>query len=114
MVKSLGRAIRELREQSGVSITALARASKLSHGEISRIELEGRTNLRFSTVCTIAHALGLSLDDLATRAGLLRNKPIQEKRVTITMAKIVAKLDAVESLSARISREVARLKEQLG
>lgn len=111
--KSLGQLIGELREEAGISRSALAKAAKLSPPEVSRIELEGRTNLRFSTVCRIASVLGISLDDLASRAGLTRIGPIPRKRVQATMANLVSKLDAVESVIARAARQVARARDRL-
>jgi transcriptional regulator with XRE-family HTH domain len=113
MAKSLGLLIRELREDAGISRAALARASNLTPPEVSRIELEGRINLRFVTVCRIAVALGISLDDLASRAGLLKMRDLPRKRAQATVASLFSKLDAVESVISRAAREIARVKNKL-
>lgn len=113
MAKSLGRLVRDIREEAGISRAALARASNLTAPEVSRIELEARTNVRFSTVCRIATALGVSLDDLAARAGLVKAKILPRARVEASIATLLTKLDAVESTLSRAGREVARVKEDL-
>jgi len=73
--KALGDVIREFRERANVSQTALARAAGVDPAILSRIEAGSRTSMQIATLCRIAEALEVSLDELAGAAGLMRSKP---------------------------------------
>jgi transcriptional regulator with XRE-family HTH domain len=71
---SVGAALRDLRLEAGLSINALARLAGLDTTTLTRIEAEDRTEVRFSTVIKVANALGVTADEIAVRAGLIRRK----------------------------------------
>jgi XRE family transcriptional regulator, regulator of sulfur utilization len=61
---ALGKAVRQLREQRGVSQEALAYEAGVTSGTLSLIE-RGLSNPTWGTVRGIAAALGISIADLA-------------------------------------------------
>lgn len=77
------------------------------------MENEARTNLRFITVHRLASALGISLDDLAARAGLSGGTGVRKGRPVATAAKLLERTAIIESLLAKATREVAALKDKL-
>lgn len=72
--KVLGARVREIRQAriDGMSVESLARVSGLTKETVSRLEL-GKSRPDFNTMCAIADALGVTLDDLAGRS--LRKYP---------------------------------------
>lgn len=64
--------IRELREEAGLTRNALAKAACLDPAALMRIEDGDLKDPRFSTVCQIAVALGLPVDAIAARVGLMK------------------------------------------
>lgn len=56
----IGKAIKELREQQGMGLNQLAKQAGIAPSALSYIENENR-DPRFSTVCKIAKALGVSM-----------------------------------------------------
>lgn len=111
MPKTLGQAIRELREQAGVTRSALARAAHLDPAVLSRIEAGERSDLRFSTVCRLAAALGVSTDDIAARAGLLKHKGVVPGAPAAYGAKFQTSISGLETLLSRAGEHVAQLKK---
>lgn len=84
---SLGAAIEKRREELGWSQRELADKADVSNGTLSYIE-QGRTEQpKPSTLGKIARALGMSLDDLYSMAGIL-----PAKAPTTKLEKIVARL----------------------
>jgi len=73
-VSSVGRVLRALRKEAGLSVAALARAAKLDPATLTRIEAEDRTHVRFSSVCQVASALGVSMDEIASQVGLIKEE----------------------------------------
>lgn len=65
--RALGLAIRELRENAGISQEDLAHAAGVTTGTVSAIE-RGRSNPTWATAKAIAAALDVSLTDLASRS----------------------------------------------
>ena len=63
--ETLGRRIRERRKSSGFSQGELAKRSSVGRATVARIE-SGEQSPRFNTLSAIAHALGLTVDDLLT------------------------------------------------
>jgi transcriptional regulator with XRE-family HTH domain len=71
MPKTLGRVIKELREESGLTKFALAKSAGIDPAVLARLEAGERETPRFPTLCRIAAALGVSLDALAIECGYL-------------------------------------------
>jgi transcriptional regulator with XRE-family HTH domain len=69
--KSVGRALRALRQKAGLQATALARAADVSQGTLTRLEKDERQGIHLATACRLAVALGVSVDEFAAQAGLL-------------------------------------------
>ena len=67
---ALGRAVRELREQKGVSQEQLATLSSLHRNYVGGIE-RGELNISLAVIVKIADGLGVSLGALFTRADTL-------------------------------------------
>jgi transcriptional regulator with XRE-family HTH domain len=65
--EALGRAIRELRGERGLTQRDLARSADMNVTQISHIE-RGRANPAWGTVKRIAAALGLPVSEVAARA----------------------------------------------
>jgi transcriptional regulator with XRE-family HTH domain len=63
-VPNVGRSVRALREERGLSQMALAVAAGLSLNAVARLEQGGIPDPRLSTVVAIARALGVTLDQL--------------------------------------------------
>ena len=68
--QALGRAVRELRTERGLTQRELARAADVNETWLSHIEA-GRPNPAWGTVARIAAALDMPLSQLALRAELL-------------------------------------------
>lgn len=62
-LNNLGKRIKKLREEKGLSIRELARKSNLSPASIIEIE-KGERNFRFTTLYEISNGLSLELDEL--------------------------------------------------
>ncbi len=63
---TLGQRLRAAREALGESQVTLAKSAEISQGYLSQIETDEREPT-FSIAVRLARALGLSLDDLATK-----------------------------------------------
>lgn len=64
MAPSIGASVRAVRERLGWSREALAYHSGVSWSAIAQIETGRRTDLRLSSLSGLAHALGVSIDQL--------------------------------------------------
>jgi len=113
MARTLGRLIQQLREEAGVSRAALARSAKITPAELSRVEREQRTNLRFRTVCQIVFALEISLDEFAARAGMTKPKALTKTPATGTAAAILSSVRAIESAISKAAAEAERIRHRL-
>jgi transcriptional regulator with XRE-family HTH domain len=113
VAKSLGRVIRDLRQEAGLTRAELARAANLDPAALTHIEKEDRTELRFTTVCQLSAALGISTDEFAVRAGLLKAKGVVRGRPSGKGAALLAGLNALESLLARAALQLGQLKKRL-
>jgi transcriptional regulator with XRE-family HTH domain len=69
---ALGKAIRQLREERGMTQEVLAHAAGVTVGHLSTIE-RGHSNPTWATVKAISSALGLPMDELARLASTLEN-----------------------------------------
>jgi len=67
---ALGKAIRQLREERGMTQEALAQEAGITVGHMSMIE-RGHSNPTWATVKAVASALNLSLTDVAAAASRL-------------------------------------------
>jgi len=91
---------------------ALARAARLDPATLLRIESNERPNIRFSTVCRLADALGVSTDEIASRAGLLKKKPTQAAVSAQAMIAIEG-FSEVDSLLNQARSRISRIKKRL-
>jgi transcriptional regulator with XRE-family HTH domain len=67
VAKTVGQVLRALREDAGISRSALARAAKMEPGALFRVE--NGASPSFEMVSRVAKALGVTLDDVATAVG---------------------------------------------
>lgn len=72
--EALGRAVRELRVERGLTQRELARVADINETWLSHIEA-GRTNPAWGTVARIAAGLGAPVSELAQRAEQLGRDP---------------------------------------
>lgn len=72
--EALGRAVRELRAERGLTQRELAQAADTNETWLSHIEA-GRTNPAWGTVSRIAAGLGVPVSELARRAERLGGEP---------------------------------------
>jgi transcriptional regulator with XRE-family HTH domain len=68
---TLGQAIREIRQEVGVTQKNLAQAAGIEQSYLSMIESDQRLNPGTKVMARLAQALQVSIDDLASRAGYL-------------------------------------------
>lgn len=114
MAKSVGRVLQELRSEAGLTVAALARAAHLEPAAISRIETGERPNVRFTTMCQLAAALGVSVDEIAMRAGIVKQKGvIRGGSASAPSAAALEGLTAVESLLEQARYRVVRVKKRI-
>lgn len=113
VAKSLGRAVSELRKEVGITRASLARAAGVSPTELQRIETSDRRDIRFTTACRLAAALETSLDELASRAGVLENKGVVRGSPVASGAAILEGLDGATALLERAFSVLATLKKRL-
>lgn len=64
---TLGQIVRQRREEKGLSLSALARASKVSKGYLSQIENDAAPRPSGDTLFKMAQALGTTVADLLGR-----------------------------------------------
>jgi len=70
--KSVGEVIKSLRKRVGITRHALAKAAQIDPAVLARLENDPRPGVQFATICRLAEALDVSVDDLAIDAGLKR------------------------------------------
>jgi len=68
---TLGQAIREIRQEVGVTQKNLAEAAGIDQSYLSMIESDQRRNPGTKVIARLAQALQISIDDLVSRAGYL-------------------------------------------
>ena len=71
---ALGRAVRTLREEQGLSQVQLAEATGFMQAWISNVE-HGRRNVSWTNIGRLANGLGVRVSDLAQRAEALGETP---------------------------------------
>lgn len=67
---TLGSTLKYAREASGLSVRDLAKKAGISPAQVSQIEGGSRKSPGFMSIARIAEALSLSLDDVASAAGI--------------------------------------------
>lgn len=82
-LQSLGRRVRELRRQRGMSVEALSGESGVSTGLISMVE-RGKANPSFSTLVALTRGLGVSLSWLFDEGA--RSSPVVRKDQRLSVA----------------------------
>lgn len=113
MAKPVGRVLKELRGEAGLTRADVARAAGLDPTVVTKLEGEERAHLRFTTVCQLAGALGVSLDEIGVRAGLIKSTGGARGRPSGTAAELLTGLEAIESLLARASNRATLLKKKI-
>ncbi len=113
MPKSLGRALRALRERAGLQATALARAADLSQGTLTRLEKDERQGIQLSTACRLAAALGISVDELAAKAGLLDLPDVVSADVKARGAQVSQAIDAAQKRLKAAAEDLSRAQASL-
>ena len=68
---SLGEAIRTIRRDAGLSQKSVAQAAGIDQSYLSMIESGQRSNPGIRIIASVAQVLGVSIDELAARAGYL-------------------------------------------
>jgi transcriptional regulator with XRE-family HTH domain len=101
---SVGKLIRDLRMQVGISGLALATSASVDPAVLTRLETQARSGVQFATVCRLAEALGVSVEELAVASGL---KSGPAKR--IKPSSLVAFEVATKQLSKTLIRGAATL-----
>ncbi len=66
---ALGKALREVRIEQGISQEKLALLAEVDRSYVGRVE-RGDNNVAFLTLAALADALGLKISTLLNRAGL--------------------------------------------
>ncbi|MGV3682134.1 MAG: helix-turn-helix transcriptional regulator [Acidovorax sp.] len=66
---ALGRALRDIRIEQGISQEKLALLAEVDRSYVGRVE-RGDNNVAFLTLAALADALGLKISTLLSRAGL--------------------------------------------
>lgn len=61
---TLGQRLRHLRESQGLTLRQLAEKSGVNHASIGNIETGERSDPRTSIMVKLAHALGVSVEEL--------------------------------------------------
>ena len=107
MAKNVGEALREAREQAGLSLRDLSRLSGMSSGYLSQIETGARKDPGFKTVLRLAKAVGASMDDLARG---LEGSSAAVRTAEKSLAPTLANIDRARADALRIAK---RLEEAL-
>lgn len=68
--RSIGATIKRYRRGRGLNRHQLAQLAEIDPSALARIEEIGGASIQFATVCRIAEALAMSLDELAVGCGL--------------------------------------------
>jgi len=84
---TLGKALRAIRHEAGLTQKQLAEAAGIDQSYLSMIESDQRSNPGTRIIARLALSLQVSLDDLATRAGYLpnhsRSDPLSERALRL-------------------------------
>lgn len=66
IIKSLGKCLKQLREEKDISLNTFACESKITSATLSRVE-NGLVDTRFSTLLQYARALEIPLEDILVK-----------------------------------------------
>jgi transcriptional regulator with XRE-family HTH domain len=103
----IGKALKAIREEAGLTQNALARRAKMTASQVSQIESGKRPDPQFSTIARLAAALGVSLDEVAAQSGF---ETSAAPRSAVARDPIVA----TETALLAIQRDVERLDRKVG
>jgi flavin reductase (DIM6/NTAB) family NADH-FMN oxidoreductase RutF/DNA-binding XRE family transcriptional regulator len=107
-VTDVGRRVRELREQRGLSLSELGRRVGVTASALSQIE-RGKTRPAVTTLASLAAALGSSVDDLiredlagfpaeVERAVIVRRQPVDEAAFRTAIAHFATGVTVITTL----------------
>ncbi len=84
--ETVGPRLRELRQQRGVTVRALAKASDLSPGFLSQVE-RGLSSIALTTLRRVADALGVSMTELFGGPGIEASSTPADDDVVFTLTR---------------------------
>lgn len=108
MAKSIGAALREVREAAGLTQSAVTKAAGLAPGQLSQIESGRSSSPEFATVAKIAAVLGASLNELAKMGGLPVATLDDGARVGAAIIRASEALRAATASSVRLHTQLER------
>lgn len=111
--RSVSAVLEELRLEAGLSVNGLARQAGVQTSALARILSEERQHVRFSTVARIVAALGVTLDEVAIRAGLIKAKKIPPRSAPPASAAARDDLDRLDALLERGRDRIKVIKKRL-
>jgi HTH-type transcriptional regulator/antitoxin HipB len=112
-IRPVGEVLRDLREEAGISQSALAERAGVSASHLSQLEASLRADPRWGTITALTLALGVSLDELGRRCGLPFNGTTKADagnlaaRVGAEIATANRHLEAVSKAQQRVADMVA-------
>ncbi len=109
--ESVGMALRRCREEAGLTLRDVSRASGVSINQISQVETGRRLDPAFSTVARIAIGLKLSLDAVAKFAGYAEAGPALESRLSATERKRLATMRELHDVTETVGTSYERLRK---
>lgn len=100
--KTLGSAIRQVREQGNLTQAELARELGVSQNVVGRLESGGRKDPRLSTMLGVSAVLGISLDELAAIGGLIEESSPKKGTAPKTIELLRRVRDAKKALTKTV------------
>jgi transcriptional regulator with XRE-family HTH domain len=111
---TLGKVLKDLRSQAGLSIQALARRAKVAPILISRVESGVRATLEAETLAKIAAALDVDVVPLLVAAGVIPPTRARRRQLPVDDRHALAeRLAKIERRLERDRRELADIREAL-
>jgi len=107
--ETIGGALKRCREEAGLTLRDVSRASGMSVNQISQVETGRRPDPAFSTVAKIAVGLRLSLDAVARATGYSESGPTLKAGVSASDRKVLAALRELEDASTEVAEASRRI-----
>jgi len=108
--KTIGDFLREARREAGLSTRDVERITGMSTAAISQIENGHRRDPGFSTVLTLARALGITMEDLALRyEGQPRSSAARKRQLSAALSELARAEHEALQLAERIGRATVAL-----
>ncbi|MDP9025538.1 MAG: helix-turn-helix domain-containing protein [Candidatus Eremiobacteraeota bacterium] len=107
--ETIGSALKRAREEAGLTLRDVSRASGISVNQISQVETGRRADPAFTTVARIAAGLRLSLDSVSRAVGFVADGPVLRSRISAAGRKRLAayrELEDVVEVAADVSQRV--------